>query len=351
MAMKICFIAADVNAVGGIEKYNRDFLKALRASGCEVRLIELRGRGITAKGFFVLRVLFEAIFRRPDLLHSAHINFSPIALFLRNALRIPYTLALYGIEAMAIKSKLKLRAVREAEQIIVISEYTKNHALSQVPEARDKIFMLPSAVDEDLFFIESPREDLVSALGLRGKKVILTLSRLNSEEEKGQDRVLRAMPLVIREVPEAVYCLAGRGRDERVEDLLKDRDLKKRVVRVEDVKNEDRRAFYNLADVFVLPSKKEGFGIVFIEALACGVPVVASDGYGCREALLGGALGTLVDPDDPADIARGIVEVVRKNEKGDTEKRKKIREQCLTIYSIKHFQGRVQILVEKFANA
>jgi glycosyltransferase involved in cell wall biosynthesis len=77
--------------------------------------------------------------------------------------------------------------------------------------------------------------------------------------------------------------------------------------------DEDRKAdHYRLADAFVMPGRGEGFGIVYLEALACGVPVVGSVLDGSRDALLNGRLGILVDPDDREDLIRGIREALRR---------------------------------------
>ena len=80
-----------------------------------------------------------------------------------------------------------------------------------------------------------------------------------------------------------------------------------RVVFAGAIPNEELPRYYNLADIFVMPSKNEGLGIVYLEALACGKPVIASATGGARDALLDGRLGQLVDPDDIAAIAEAIV--------------------------------------------
>ncbi len=81
-----------------------------------------------------------------------------------------------------------------------------------------------------------------------------------------------------------------------------------------------------------MPSKKEGFGIVFIEALACGLPVICSDGYGCKEGLLNGELGSLVNPDDPNSIAKEIISSLKTHDASNKIKRNKIRKKTLDVY-------------------
>jgi glycosyltransferase involved in cell wall biosynthesis len=86
--------------------------------------------------------------------------------------------------------------------------------------------------------------------------------------------------------------------------------LSDRVVFAGYVPEAEKVDHYRLADAFVMPGRTEGFGIVYLEALACGVPVVASSADASREAVREGALGALVDPDDPADLKRGIREAL-----------------------------------------
>ena len=86
--------------------------------------------------------------------------------------------------------------------------------------------------------------------------------------------------------------------------------LQNRVVFAGFTPEDEKADYYRLADAYVMPSRGEGFGIVLLEALACGIPVVGSRTDGSREALLDGALGGLVDPADPADMERGILEAL-----------------------------------------
>ena len=91
------------------------------------------------------------------------------------------------------------------------------------------------------------------------------------------------------------------------------KELQNSVRLVGPISDDEKVDFYNLAEVYILPSKFEGFGIVFIEALSCGVPVIASNAYGCPEGLMHGKLGTLVDPDDSDSIAKAIISNLSKN--------------------------------------
>jgi glycosyltransferase involved in cell wall biosynthesis len=111
--------------------------------------------------------------------------------------------------------------------------------------------------------------------------------------------------------------------------------------------DEQKLELYNLCDVFILPSKNEGFGIVFIEALACGVPVIASDAYGCREALRGGHLGGLVDPDDSSAISDAILNVLMSIENRGGDARALLRTESLNIYGYSAWCKKIENFIER----
>jgi glycosyltransferase involved in cell wall biosynthesis len=144
---------------------------------------------------------------------------------------------------------------------------------------------------------------------LQGSKLILTLARLPSAERyKGVDEVLEVMPNLLKAEPRLKYIVAGDGNDRtRLEAKAQALGLADRVVFTGMISEADKADHFRLADAFVMPGRGEGFGFVFLEALACGVPAVGSKVDGSREALRDGMLGELVDPADPASIRQGIL--------------------------------------------
>jgi glycosyltransferase involved in cell wall biosynthesis len=167
---------------------------------------------------------------------------------------------------------------------------------------------LPCCVDL-AGFAPGPRDPgLEARYGLAGKRVIMTFGRLVSQERaKGMDEVMAVMPALLRRHPDLAYLIAGDGPDRpRLEALARRLGIERQVVLAGRIDEAEKAAHYRLADVYAMPSRGEGFGIVLLEAMASGVPAIGSASDGGRDALRDGALGTLVDPADPAALDAAI---------------------------------------------
>ena len=136
-----------------------------------------------------------------------------------------------------------------------------------------------------------------------------TVSRLSSlERYKGHDRVIHTLPRVLQQHPDTIYLVVGDGDDRpRLESLTVECGVRKNVQFAGLVPEEELPGYFRLADVFVMPSEAEGFGIVFLEAMATGIRVIGGSQDGSRDALCDGALGTLVDPGNGEELASAII--------------------------------------------
>jgi glycosyltransferase involved in cell wall biosynthesis len=143
---------------------------------------------------------------------------------------------------------------------------------------------------------------------------MLTLARLSAAEQyKGLDEVIELMPALLILKPNLKYMIVGDGDDRcRLEAKAQSLGLGDKVVFTGMVSEADKADFFRLADAFVMPGTGEGFGFVFLEAMACGIPVVGSLKDGSREALRDGMLGELVDPGDPLSIQQGILNALER---------------------------------------
>jgi glycosyltransferase involved in cell wall biosynthesis len=177
------------------------------------------------------------------------------------------------------------------------------------------VHILPNTFSAERFVITCKSPRLLERYGFNAQTpIILTVCRLaGAERYKGYDQMIRALPHILRHVPDARYLLVGSGPDRsRAERLAVELNVQHAVVFAGLVPDEELSDYYNLCDLFAMPSKAEGFGIVYLEALACGKPVLAGNKDGSRDALADGELGLLVDPDDTAEIASETVRVLRR---------------------------------------
>lgn len=327
--MKILLLATDAyGGHGGIALYNRDLAEALAlAPGVEevvvlVRTMPLppgpipdRVRFVAASAGGKLRYVRTAfaIAREPfDLVICGHINLLPLACALKVKLRAPMVLMGYGIDVWDPPARWVRRFPAQADAVWCISAITRARMQGWARLPESAYVLLPNAIHLERYGIAPMREDLVRRFGLEGRKVIMTLARLPSfERYKGIDEVLEVMPALVRAEPRLSYLIAGRGDDrERLEAKSRALGLSDRVVFAGFVEESEKADLFRLADAFVMPGRGEGFGFVFLEALACGVPVVGSRLDGSREALLDGRLGVLVDPGDLASVKLGILEAL-----------------------------------------
>jgi glycosyltransferase involved in cell wall biosynthesis len=155
---------------------------------------------------------------------------------------------------------------------------------------------------------------LLQRYGLTGKTVLLTLSRLSpTDNYKGIDEVMELLPALAQQIPGIAYLIVGEGDDrKRLETKARSLGIADRVVFAGFIPENEKADHYRLADAYVMPGWGEGFGIVYLEALACGIPVLGSKLDGSREALRNGELGILVDPHDRDDLWRGLLEVLKR---------------------------------------
>jgi glycosyltransferase involved in cell wall biosynthesis len=252
---------------------------------------------------------------RPGLIVSTHLNFGPLAMIARRSFGAPYILVAHGIDAWGITNASRKRALRKADLTLAVSNYTRDRLIQEVGLDAARVKILPNTFAAERFAIAPKPPRLLQRYGLRpDTPVILTVCRLaDTECYKGYDQIIKAMPEIRRVVPNARYLLVGKGPDRpRIEKLISEAGVQDAVIFAGFVPDEELAEHYNLCDIFAMPSRAEGFGIVYLEALACGKPVLAGNKDGSRDALGGGELGLLVDPDDTAEIAAEIIRVLRR---------------------------------------
>lgn len=194
-----------------------------------------------------------------------------------------------------------------------------------------KIAVIPPGVDADYFHPPSDKESLKKELGLSADPVVFTLGRL--DPRKGFDLYFRAAAQVREHMDHqrrAQFLLSAGTSDEneheaeernRLQQLLKSLSINDSVIWRPVLPESDIPRYYGASDLFVMPSRYELFGIVMLEAMACGVPVVATKFGGPPEVITDGENGRLIDPTDIKSFAAAVVELLR-----DPDRRKKMGE-------------------------
>jgi phosphatidyl-myo-inositol dimannoside synthase len=334
--MKVLALVSDAfGGHGGIALYNRNVLSAL----CEhprrpdvvaiPRLVpnrvealpenlDFRVRAKDSKMRFVLesaRALAEH--RRFDAIVASHVNLLPVAEAIRRVSGARLILFVYGIDAWSERDKLTRALVERVDACVSIRDYTLERMAEWARLDGIARFVLPNAIHLERYGRVSAggmgrRADLVERHGLAGKRVLMTLGRLD-DPNFGFDEIIEVMPDLVAEDPSLVYLVVGGGpHQERLADKARRLGVGGHVVFTGMIDDADKADHYRLADAFAMPgSHPTGFDryplrFVFLEAMACGLPVVASR----PEELRGGVPSPLpnlyVDPLDKEDLKAGL---------------------------------------------
>lgn len=289
---------------GGIASYNRNMLQAL----CEYPMME-RVLVISRKVFYrleempgnleyrvdsagsKLRYMYACLqtvffYRRFDLIICAHIHLLPIAWLMGLLYRCPVIPVIYGVDAWTPTSRKFVNYLcHRLKSFIAIRRLTARLFIKWARISNNDYYYLPNCIDESKYGIRDRREDLIERYKIRGKTVVMTAGRLDTGHDlnKGFDEILEVLPELKMRISNLVYLVMGDGEDkERLEAKAKNLGVADMTVFTGYVSEAEKADHYCLADVFAMPGSNPEFDrypyrFVFLEALACGVPVV-----GCR---------------------------------------------------------------------
>lgn len=319
---------------GGIEKVCKNFIDVLHdlfgdkgwhslsLYDCTKDINKGKLKAKTVKGFNNNKLLFFIssllIGIKTNTIILSHINLLLIAKvisLLKPNNRI--ILFAHGIEVWGELPKWKVDFLNKKAEIWAVSNFTKQILIDKQGILKNKIVVLNNSLEPNLTL----PSDFSKPLSLLKKyqlekdyPVIYTLTRISSNEKyKGYDNVIKALGKLKKEGKHYHYLIAGKSdtlEKKRLENLIAENDLNDEVKLLGYIDENELNDHFLLSDVFAMPSKGEGFGIVFIEAAAHGCQVIAGDKDGSTDALLNGKLGQLVDPDDVDAIAVAIEHAV-----------------------------------------
>jgi glycosyltransferase involved in cell wall biosynthesis len=263
-----------------------------------------------------LAFAFEALKRalNTDKLILSHINlllFAKLIKFIRPSVNV--ILWAHGIEVWRDIPSWKINFLKKHAEIWAVSNFTKQVLMDKHGLNTDSIKVLNNALDP---YFKTPDQFqkpnyLLSRYGLKEDAFVLfTLTRLaDTEHLKNYDLVVACIAKLKAKYPNLVYFIGGKADDEekdRLKSLIDAEGVLQQVKLLGFIDEQELPDHFLLADCFVLPSKKEGFGIVLIEAAATGCQVIGGNKDGSVDALLNGGLGQTIDPDSLNDILTTI---------------------------------------------
>src|SRR3989338_4033721 len=310
----ILALVSSVCIEGGISRFNNDFFESLACSE-QVNKIYIISRDSKKKkytnekitfisnrsskwglSFYFLFFLLKK--KEINLVFCGHMRLlllTSIALIIKKA---PIWLHVHGIEESNTRGWLIKKILKYMTLVTCASRYTRRELCSWASIDTEYVKVLPNTYDER-YKPGIKDKKLLEKYCLEGKYVLLTVAcLLKTGRYKGHEKVIAAVARLRQIFPNLIYIIVGEG-DYRsaLEEKVFQMGMEENVI-FASVPNNELPSFYQTADLFVMPSQGEGFGIVFLEALASGLPVIAGNRDGSVDALQEVKLGVLIDPDD-----------------------------------------------------
>lgn len=349
MQKRILFLTLRIFiSTGGIEKVCRLMGKALYELGLQYggksKIFSMHGHKHSAdankyfpqlmfRGFgankveYVVNSVREG--RRSDVVIMSHINLLLVGyLVKRFRPSVKLVLIAHGIEVWRKLPAWKKKMLHKCDLILPVSHFTKDRMIELYGLPEEKFSVFNNCLEP---FLEKPlmpgrNKSVMKRYGLNeNDRVLLTVSRMaDSEQYKGYDKVMMAMPVLKNEFPNLKYLMVGKydaKEKSRLDDMIDRLGLKENVVFAGFVPDEEMPAHFSLGDLFVMPSEKEGFGIVFIEAMFYGLPVLAGNKDGSVDALKNGELGTLINPDVNEEVVTAIRNILSDRKKYEPDQK------------------------------
>jgi phosphatidylinositol alpha-1,6-mannosyltransferase len=249
---------------------------------------------------FGLDVMRRQLTDRPDWIFYSHLGLARVAALTPQIWRAPYAVFLHGIEVWKPLDRGDVAILQGAALRIANSVFTANAALAANPTL-GRIDVCPLALPRTT---DAPPPGRTNDDG----RTVLVVGRLAAAERyKGHEQLIKAWPAVLSRLPGARLVVVGDGDDRaRLQTLASGGEAGAAIDFTGFLDREALNRHYEAAALFALPSRGEGFGLVYLEAMAHGVPCLGSTQDAAGEVIVDGRTGVLVDPDDVAALSREI---------------------------------------------
>ena len=329
----LLYVNRDVPAVLGTAAGN------LRLFPCGMRIRYL------AKFRIALTFAWLALVKRPDLIVVGHVGLAPLAWIAKRVLGLPYVVWAHGSEVWGLSRRTRVASLRRADRVVAVSRFTARKLGAIDPTLAVRTEVVNPMVGTQ--FRPGSGAALRHRLGVVDARVLLSVGRLSATDGyKGFDTVLRALPKVLASAPDIRYVVVGDGDDlPRLKALAEILGVSHATVFAGAASDCDLPDYYNACDLFLMPSNGEGFGIVLIESLACGKPVVAGNADGARDAILDGDLGRMVAPGDVRGLAQIVLDFLEGRWPAPLTTPDHLHKACVEHFGVAAFNRRVQALI------
>jgi glycosyltransferase involved in cell wall biosynthesis len=247
--------------------------------------------------------------RRAKLIVAGHPFLAPVAqgakFFSRRTKSVVWT---HGLEVWEPLSILRRRALRDADLVIAPTNDTANYVAGEQNVPRERIRVLPWALDPQFEALRSAKPGPALPANFPTGRVILTVGRWFADERyKGMDTLITALPRLLTEWPDVQLVAVGEGDDQGwLEQIAAGRGVSRHVHFLSGLTYPEIAACYQACEIFALPSRGEGFGLVYLEAMACGKPVIGGAHGGAPEVIDDGKTGYLVQHGDAGQLATSL---------------------------------------------
>lgn len=256
--------------------------------------------------------------RKPSVIILSHVNLIPVGVLLKWwSPGSKLVLFAHGIELWNNPGVTNRFLLRFVDFFWSVSHFTQTSIQEKYNIPEYKCMVLNNALDPFIQKqeVKHDRDQIIAKFDIQNnQKVLFMLARIQSSEQyKGYDQVIMAMDAIKDLYPNLIYCIGGKYDDtekQRIQSFAKKLGLEDRVRLLGYVEDATVSDWYHASDAYVMPSSQEGFGLVFIEAMYHGLPVIAGNRDGSVDALLQGELGQLVDPFNIQEIAAAIIRVL-----------------------------------------
>ena len=264
--------------------------------------------------------VFEAVKNgsNADVVLISHINLLLVGWLIKKVHpSVKIILLAHGIEIWGELNPLRKRMLPHCDQILCVSQFTADKINAKHILPSTKVNVLNNCIDPYLPLpgLNYNDKQLREKYNIKSDDtVLMTLTRLSVRDRyKGYDVVLQAMVTLSQKNKQIKYLLAGGYSNAEkifIDELVKEYGLTDNVILAGYIPEDELTAHFTMADMYVMPSTKEGFGIVFIEAMYYGLPVIAGNKDGSTDALLDGQLGLLIEPNDTAAVAEAVEKMI-----------------------------------------